>query len=148
MGKYRHCHNNKKTPKKFFADNNMDPGEVSDELQELTNIKEMLIAQAPSTKSFIIKRSTNNPYYKDIIIDDEILKSLPQNGSIINQIHQIRSDQIIDEIDDISNENKNRYDEDNAITRSFVSAIPSTQRENAIINNTLDRIQSNEQSVL
>ncbi|PKK55249.1 hypothetical protein RhiirC2_671990, partial [Rhizophagus irregularis] len=24
----------------------------------------------------------NNPYYENIIIDDEILKSLPQNGSI------------------------------------------------------------------
>ncbi|CAG8734062.1 10885_t:CDS:1 [Rhizophagus irregularis] len=189
MGKYRHCYNDKKIPKKFFADNNMDPGEVPDELQGLTNIEEMLIAQVfmvmsvyrlrggqngykgnvinflhdvreftrhlprnPSSldvlvvrrklandisgfRDFIIHRKkiakalywlkANNPYYEDIIIDDEILKSLPQNGSIINQIHQIKSDQIIDEMDDISNKNKNGHDEGNAITRSFVPAIPS-----------------------
>ncbi|PKB95402.1 hypothetical protein RhiirA5_436787 [Rhizophagus irregularis] len=53
-------------------------------------------------------------------------------------------------MDDISNENENEngHDEGDAITRSFVPAIPSTQRENAIINDTLDRIQSNEQPVL
>ncbi|CAB4427789.1 unnamed protein product [Rhizophagus irregularis] len=180
-GECHRCHNDKKTPKKFSADNNMDPGEVPDELQGLTDIEEMLIAQVFTVMSvyrlrdilvvrresandtsgfrdFTVRREkiakalywlkANNPYYEDIIIDDEILKSLPQNGSIINQIHQIRSDQIIDEMDDISNENENGHDEGDAITRSFVPAIPSTQRENAIINDTLDRIQSNEQPVL
>ncbi|GBC10956.2 uncharacterized protein LOC114518658 [Rhizophagus irregularis DAOM 181602=DAOM 197198] len=157
MGECRHYHNDKKTPKKFSADNNMDPGEVPDELQGLTDIEEMLIAQVFMVMSVYRLQAkalywlkANNPYYEDIIIDDEILKSLPQNGSIINQIHQIRSDQIIDEMDDISNENKNEngHDESDAITHSFVPALPSTQRENAIINDTLDRIQSNEQPVL
>ncbi|PKK57480.1 hypothetical protein RhiirC2_797946 [Rhizophagus irregularis] len=51
-------------------------------------------------------------------------------------------------MEDISNENKNRYDKGDAITYLFVPTIPLTQRENAIINDTLDRIQSNEQPVL
>ena len=34
----------KKSPKKFSADNNMDPGDVPDELEGLTEIEEMLIA--------------------------------------------------------------------------------------------------------
>ncbi|GBB88230.1 hypothetical protein RclHR1_14780007 [Rhizophagus clarus] len=212
MGECRCCHSDKKIPKKFSADNNMDPGEVSDELQERTDIKEMLIAQVftvmsvyrlqgrqngykgnvinflqdvreftrhlprnpasldvlvvrresandPSEfRDFTVQREkiakvlfwlkANNPYYEDIIIDDEILNSLPQNGSIINQIQQIRSDQIIDEMDDISNENEIRHDEGNAITHSFVPAIPSMQGENAMINDTLDRMQSNQQSIL
>ncbi|GBB86547.1 hypothetical protein RclHR1_12970010 [Rhizophagus clarus] len=152
------CHSDKKTPKKFFADNNMDPGEIPDELQELTDIEEMLIAQIFTVIDFTVRREkiakalfwlkANNPYYEDIIIDDEILNSIPQNGSIINQIQQIRSDQIIDEMDDISNENEIRHDEGDAITHSFVPAIPLTQRENAMINDTLDRMQSNQQPIL
>ena len=44
-GECRRCHTDTKTPKKFSADNNMDPGEVPEELQGLTDIEEMLIAQ-------------------------------------------------------------------------------------------------------
>ena len=40
----RRCHTEKHVPKKFSADNNMDPGEVPDELKGLTEIEEMLIA--------------------------------------------------------------------------------------------------------
>ncbi|RGB26673.1 hypothetical protein C1646_770122 [Rhizophagus diaphanus] len=97
----------------------MSPSKVPDELQELANIEEMLIVQVFTVIDFTVYYEkiakalywlkANNSYYKDIIIDDEILKSLPQNSSIINQIHQIRSDQIIDEMDDISNENENEH---------------------------------------
>ncbi|CAG8618328.1 300_t:CDS:2, partial [Racocetra fulgida] len=45
VGKCRHCYTEKKLPKKFSSDNNMDPGDVSEELQGLTEIEEMLIAQ-------------------------------------------------------------------------------------------------------
>ncbi|PKY32280.1 hypothetical protein RhiirB3_491413, partial [Rhizophagus irregularis] len=40
----RRCHL-EGSPKKFSAENNMDPGEVPQELQDLTDIEEMLIAQ-------------------------------------------------------------------------------------------------------
>ncbi|CAG8808768.1 20338_t:CDS:2, partial [Gigaspora rosea] len=45
VGECRRCYNKKTLPKKFSFDNNMDPGEVPEELQELTEIEEMLIAQ-------------------------------------------------------------------------------------------------------
>jgi hypothetical protein len=41
----RCCYYDKNEIKKFSADNNMDPGDVSEELQGLTEIKEILIAQ-------------------------------------------------------------------------------------------------------
>src|SRR4051812_29855704 len=128
----------------------MDPGEVSDELQGLTEIEEMLIAQVftvmsvyrlrgrqhgyrgnvinfpqdiqeftkrlsrtPSSIDILIIRrqsandstvfwdfivrwdkvaralawlKANNRYYADIIIDEEIIKNLPENEFIINQL--------------------------------------------------------------
>src|SRR4051812_27331960 len=44
-GMCRRCNKEKKTPKRFSEDNNMDPGNVPEELQGLTEIEEMLIAQ-------------------------------------------------------------------------------------------------------
>ncbi|CAB4416219.1 unnamed protein product [Rhizophagus irregularis] len=143
MGECRRCHNDKKIPKKFSADNNMDPGEVPDELQGLTDIEEMLIAQVFTVMSVYQLRGGQNDYKGNVINFPqdvrEFTRRLPRNPSSLDVlIHQIRSDQIIDEIDDILNENENGQGD--AITRSFVPAIPSTQRENAIINDTLDRI--------
>ncbi|CAG8662210.1 32286_t:CDS:2, partial [Gigaspora margarita] len=45
QGECHHCYNDKNIPKKFSAENNMDPGDVPKELQGLTEIEEMLIAQ-------------------------------------------------------------------------------------------------------
>ncbi|CAG8791697.1 23660_t:CDS:2, partial [Gigaspora margarita] len=42
---YQCCYNEKTIPKKFSVANNMDPDEILKELKDLTNIKEMLIAQ-------------------------------------------------------------------------------------------------------
>src|SRR6266498_1313762 len=131
----------------------MDPEEVSDELQDLTEIEEMLIAQVftvisvyrlsggqhgyrgnvinfpqdikvfttrlprhPSTLEVLIMRrqssnnlesfrdfkvrrakvaralywlKCNNPYYSNIVIDNEILESLPDNESIVKDLPQI-----------------------------------------------------------
>ncbi|CAG8842824.1 40230_t:CDS:2, partial [Gigaspora margarita] len=41
----RYCHIEKTLPKKFSIENNIDPGSVSKELQELTKIEKMQIAQ-------------------------------------------------------------------------------------------------------
>ena len=43
-GECQRCHAEKASPKKFSAGNDMDPGEVPDELRDLTEIEEMLIA--------------------------------------------------------------------------------------------------------
>jgi len=45
QGECRRCYTEKNEVKKFSARNNMDPGEVPKELQGLTQIEEMLIAQ-------------------------------------------------------------------------------------------------------
>src|SRR5215212_2921579 len=79
----------------------------------------------------------HNGYYKDITIDNEILQTLPENGSVFNILPHLQNDQSVDEnTDDIENG-------DEAISRTFVPAPPPTQREDVIINDTLDRIQSN-----
>ncbi|CAG8575825.1 27276_t:CDS:2 [Gigaspora margarita] len=45
MGECRQCYNEKTLPKKILSANNMDPDEVPEELQDLTEIEKMLIAQ-------------------------------------------------------------------------------------------------------
>ncbi|CAG8585309.1 10452_t:CDS:2, partial [Racocetra fulgida] len=45
VGECRRCYYEKTLPKKFLFDNNMDSGEVPEELQELMKIEEMLIVQ-------------------------------------------------------------------------------------------------------
>lgn len=197
-GMCRRC-NMEKDTKKFSKDNDMDPGEVPEELQELTEIEEMLIAQVftvmsvyrlrggqhgyrgnvinfpqdvqeftthlprhPSTLNVLIVRrqSVNDPmafrdfrvrrdkvarallwlkehnyYYKDINIDNETLDSLPEDDSIVDMIPQV-PDQIINENpDDTENEG-------DGISRSFVPLLPATQSEKVAINDTLERLQN------
>ncbi|CAG8489294.1 8320_t:CDS:2 [Gigaspora margarita] len=45
MGECCQCYSDKSSPKRFSGENNMDPGEVPEELQGLTEVEEMLIAQ-------------------------------------------------------------------------------------------------------
>ncbi|CAG8662293.1 8612_t:CDS:1, partial [Scutellospora calospora] len=44
-GEYHHCYTKITLSKKFLLENNMNLDEVSEELQELIEIEEMLIAQ-------------------------------------------------------------------------------------------------------
>ncbi|RIA78710.1 hypothetical protein C1645_842546 [Glomus cerebriforme] len=44
-GMCHRCYSDKNDPKKFSAENNMDPGDVPEELSCLSEIEEMLIAQ-------------------------------------------------------------------------------------------------------
>ncbi len=57
----------KKSPKKFSADNNMDPGDVSDELEGLTEIEEMLIAQVFTVMSVYRLQGGQNRYRGNVI---------------------------------------------------------------------------------
>ena len=57
----------KKSPKKFSADNNMEPGDVPDELKRLTEIEEMLIAQVFTVMSIYKLREGQNRYKRNVI---------------------------------------------------------------------------------
>ncbi|CAG8830479.1 21829_t:CDS:1, partial [Gigaspora margarita] len=65
---YHRCYNEKTLSKKFLFDNNMDPGEVPEELQGLTEIEEMLIAQVFSV--IVVYRLREGQYgYRGNIIN-------------------------------------------------------------------------------
>jgi len=68
----RRCHFEKKSPKKFSAENNMDPGEMPDELQGLSEIEEMLIAQVFPVMSVYRLRGGQHGYHRNVI-------NFPQN---------------------------------------------------------------------
>ncbi|PKK63213.1 hypothetical protein RhiirC2_717135 [Rhizophagus irregularis] len=142
-------------PNKFSAENNMDLGEVSEELRDLTEIEEMLIARTFTVMSvyrlrafrdFTVRRAkvtralqwlkANNQYYADIIIDEEALQSLPENCSIADHLPQIENDQLNE--DSSEDENGN----DNMITRTFVPYLPPSHCEDHAIKSTLNRIQT------
>ncbi|CAB3983695.1 Hypothetical predicted protein [Paramuricea clavata] len=99
------CKRDKKSPKKFSADNDMDPGTVPEQLRGLTQIfKNRLpshVADLPvlivrrhgaedTHRDFTVRRhkvleavlwlKTNNPFFKDIEIDRDVIQSLPENG--------------------------------------------------------------------
>ena len=84
---------------------------------------------------------SNNRYYEDIIIDDDIIRSLPENGAIFNRLQQIQGNNTIEEITDEDESG------DETISRTFVPASPPTQREVEAIDNALDRIQSNNSAI-
>ncbi|CAB4032530.1 ATP-dependent DNA helicase PIF1 [Paramuricea clavata] len=88
------CKRDKKSPKKFSAENDMDPGTVPEQLRGLTQTCLVLIVRrhgAEDThRDFTVRRhkvleavlwlKTNNPFFKDIEIDRDVIQSLPENG--------------------------------------------------------------------
>lgn len=54
-------------PKKFLAENNMDPGDIPDELKALNEIEEMLIAQIFTVITVYRLRGGQNGYRGNII---------------------------------------------------------------------------------
>ena len=67
MGECQHCYNDKNTPKRFSAENNMDPKNLPEELQDLTEIEEMLIAQIFSIISVYCLREGQYAYKGNVI---------------------------------------------------------------------------------
>lgn len=59
QGKCRRCYMEKDLPNKFSSGNNMDPGEVPEELQDLTEIEEMLISKVFTVISVYRLRSSD-----------------------------------------------------------------------------------------
>jgi hypothetical protein len=66
-GECRRCYSENATTKKFSAENNMDPGEVPDELRDLTEIEEMLIARVFPVMSIYRLRGGQNGYRGNVI---------------------------------------------------------------------------------
>ncbi|PKY12906.1 hypothetical protein RhiirB3_322927, partial [Rhizophagus irregularis] len=66
-GKCRRCYSEKIMPNKFSAENNMDPGEVPEELRDLTEIEEMLIARAFTVMSVYRLRGGQYGYRGNVI---------------------------------------------------------------------------------
>ena len=66
-GECRRCYSEKKSPKKFSSENNMDPGEVPDELQDLTEIEKMLIARVFPVMSVYRLREGQHGYRENVI---------------------------------------------------------------------------------
>ncbi|CAG8802972.1 2782_t:CDS:2, partial [Cetraspora pellucida] len=193
-GQCHRCYSEKILPKKFSQENNMDPGEVPEELKDPTEIEEMLISQVftvmsvyrlhrgqygyrgnvinfpqnvqefitrlprhPSSlevlivrrksfndsaafKDFNVRRTKvaralqwlkeNNRYYADIVIDNEVLLTLPENGPVDDQLPQFHNDALYSE------------DENDAISRSFVPSLLSVHSEGISINNAIKRVQA------
>src|SRR4051812_1917964 len=71
-GMCRRCYMEKKKPKKFSEENNMDPGDVPEELKGLTDIEEMLIAQVFTVMSIYRLRGGQTGYKGNVI-------NFPQN---------------------------------------------------------------------
>ncbi len=66
-GMCRCCHTENSLPKKFSAENNMDPGDVPEELKELSEIEEMLIAQVFTVMTVYQLRGGQNGYRGNVI---------------------------------------------------------------------------------
>ncbi len=63
----KRCYSDNNTPKKFLAENNMDPGDVPDELKALNEIEEMLIAQIFTVITVYRLRGGQNGYRGKVI---------------------------------------------------------------------------------
>ena len=67
LGMCRRCYSDKNEVKKFSAANNMDPGDVPEELKGLTEIEEMLIAQTFPIGSVYYLRGGQYAYSGNVI---------------------------------------------------------------------------------
>src|SRR2546423_7572783 len=109
-------------------------------------IRRQSASDSPAFRDFIVRQdkvanallwlNANNRYYENIIIDHEILQSLPEND-IVKLLPQLQNDQIMDEI------SEDEEHGDDRIARTFVPLLPLTRREDVAINDTLDRMESN-----
>ncbi|CAG8506461.1 41443_t:CDS:2, partial [Gigaspora margarita] len=144
--------------------------EVPQELKDLTEIEEMLIAQVFIVVSVYNLRSSQYAYHENVInfpqdvqefttrlsrcpflldmlvIADDILQSLPENGLLIDQLPQIFNNQFgyenheqinINESEELLENNKNDENDD-SISQTFVSVLPPRNNENNPICNTLN----------
>ncbi|GBB89442.1 hypothetical protein RclHR1_16110006 [Rhizophagus clarus] len=86
----------------------------------------------------------NNQYYSDIIIDDDILRTLPEDSSIdeyLPQIHDAENRlQLVN--DEICDTDRLDGKTDDTIIQNFIPAPILSRNENCIIDDALTRMQS------
>jgi hypothetical protein len=94
----------------------------------------------------------NNKLYQDIVIDNEVLQTLPENGSIAEQLPQITDDRPYcsekgpnddDDADKHGNENEDPFK-----SQMFVPSIPNRPSEDRAINEILNRAHDRENSTI
>ncbi|GBB90821.1 hypothetical protein RclHR1_17900003 [Rhizophagus clarus] len=174
LGMCRPCYSDKNEVKKFSATNNMDLGDVPEELKGFIEIEEILILQTfliisvyylhegqytysgnfinfpQDVGSFLLLLKENNRYYSDIIIDDDVLRTLPDDSSIDKYLFQIydaenRLQFVNDEICDTDCLDG---ETDDMIIQNFIPAPIPSHNENCIIDDALTRMQSESGSVM
>ncbi|EXX53883.1 hypothetical protein RirG_239720 [Rhizophagus irregularis DAOM 197198w] len=168
-GECRRCHKEKQ-PKKFSKDNNMDPGEVPDELRDLTEIEEMLVARVFPVMSvyrlrgdvLVIRRqsASNAEAFRNFKVRrDKVTQALiwlKQNNRYYADViidHEILQflpidGTIDDQLQDINEDIDYDESEDDVITRTFVPLPLPANREDTAIRNTLDRIQNENHHIM
>lgn len=78
-GECKSCHRDRNSPKKFSAENNMDPGEVPDELQDLSEIEKMLITRVFPVMSVYRLRGGQHEYRENVINFPQDIKEFATN---------------------------------------------------------------------
>ena len=91
-------------------------------VNDLTSFRDFNVRRARVARALLWLKK-NNKLYNEIIIDDEILKSLLENGFVIDQLPQVQDNQEADE-NDCGNENDDNND---LISRSFVLLLSNTR---------------------
>jgi len=73
----------------------------------------------------LLRLKKKNKLYNEIIINNEILKLLLENGSVIDQLSQVQDNQKVDK-NDCDNKNSDNND---LISRSFVPLLSNIHQE-------------------
>ncbi|CAG8741528.1 5472_t:CDS:2, partial [Rhizophagus irregularis] len=101
----RRCHL-EGSPKKFSTENNMDPGEVPQELQDLTDIEEMLIAQVFPIVSVYNLPGGQYAYCGNIInFPQDVQERYTENGSNFRDFH-VRREKVMQALRWLKTNNK------------------------------------------
>jgi len=90
----------------------------------------------------------NNKLYRDIVIDDETLQSLPENGSIAEKLPQFTDDRNYGSEEGRNDENEDESDENSFNSQTFVPLLPTRLSEDRAINEILNRAQRDKNSRL
>src|SRR5947209_1838584 len=83
----------------------------------------------------------NNKLYSEIDIDDEILQTLPENGSIAERLQQFTDDGTCDSEEGPNDEGENENNENYFNSQTFVPSLPIRLSEDRAINDVLNRAQ-------
>ncbi|GET01250.1 uncharacterized protein LOC113214878 [Rhizophagus clarus] len=123
---YRQCYSNKNEVKKFFVANNIDLGDVPEELKGLTEIEKILISQTfPIDVGEFVSRLSRHSSMLDTLV---VCRQSAEGSMSFKDFNN-------DETDDM-------------IIQNFIPAPIPSRNENCIIDDVLTRMQSESGSVM